>query len=284
MLRDIRDLKDDPIEYAAELQRRWGGLLSYRYIGRKYSSMDLGEVDDTVTLRRDMRNAAGGLLVAPLSISSPEGAVGSDRETVPNPVVHSCQILDPAYDVRRIEVVDSETLHLGRRLGYSRSKIVDADNRDRVIAFTQGQGVKLGDVPDGLERMPPNPIEIVDSPDLPPLWQVFGAEKRADGHWMLPQLVVELASPDAALHIGPQHVLLETAGIDLAAGLVATTHLQTRTWHVMFLSRGKVGPFRCEGEAVRGGGSNVGVRLSLFDEGNGDRMITAASAVFEVVP
>ena len=282
-MRDIRELKQDPVAYATELQRRWGGLLSYRYIGRKYSSMDLGEVDNTVTLRRDMRNSAGGLLVAPLSISAPEGAVGSDRETVPNPVIHSCQLLDPARDVRRIEVVESENLHLGRRMGYSRSKIVDADHPDRVIALTEGQGVKIGEVPEGLEKMPPNPLEIVDSPDLPPLWQVFGGKKRADGHWALPELAVELASPDAALHIGPQHVLLETAGIDLAAELVGTDLLQMQAWHVMFVARGKVGPFRADGEAVRGAGSRVGVRLSLFDEGDGERLVTAASASFEIV-
>jgi hypothetical protein len=218
-----------------------------------------------------------------LSISAPEGAVGSDRETVPNPVIHSCQILDPARDVRRIEVVESESLHLGQRLGYSRSKIVDADDPQRVIAFTEGQGVKIGEVPGGLERMPPNPLEIVDSPDLPPLWQVFGAEKRADGHWALPELAVELASPDAALHIGPQHVLLETAGIDLAENLIGVDLLQMQTWHVMFLRRGKVGPFRVDGEPFRGAGSKVGVRLSLYAEGNGNRMVTCASATFEIV-
>ena len=282
-LRDIRELKQDPVAYAAELQRRWGGLLSYRYIGRKYSSMDLGEDDNTVMLRRDMRNSSGGLLVAPLSIGAPEGAVGSDRETVPNPVIHSCQLLDPARDVRRIEVVESESLRLGRRMGYSRSKIVDADHPDRVIAFTEGQGVKIGEVPEGLAKMPPNPLEIADSPDLPPLWQVFGAEKRADGHWALPELAVELASPDAALHIGPQHVLLETAGIDLAADLVGTDLLQMLAWHVMFVARGKVGPFRADGEAVRGVGSKVGVRLSLYDEGDDQRLVTAASASFEIV-
>ena len=283
MLRDIRELRNDPAEYAAELQRRWGGLLSYRYIGRKYSSMDTGEEDNTVTLRRDMRNAAGGLLVAPLSISSPEGAVGSDRETVPNPVIHSCQILDPALDVARIEVVESESLHLGGRMGYSRSKIVDADDPARVIAFTEGQGAKIGTVPEGLAKMPPNPLEIVDSPDLPPLWQVFGAARRDDGHWALPELTVDLASPDAALHIGPQHVLLETAAIDCAAGLVGTDRLQMEAWHVMFLARGKAGPFRVDGEAVRGAGDQVGVRLTLHDEGNGDRNVTAASAIFRVV-
>ena len=282
-MRDIRELQDDPEAYAAELQRRWGGLLSYRYIGRKHSSMDTGEPDNTVALRHDMRNSTGGLFVAPISISSPEGAVGSDRETVPNPVIHSCQILDPARDVQRIAIVGSESIHLGTRMGYSRSTIVDADDPDRVIAFTEGQGAKIGTVPEGLERMPPNPIEIVDSPDLPPLWQVFGASKRDDGRWQLPELAVELASPDAALHIGPQHVLLETAAVDAASTLIGHDRLQMVAWHVMFVARGKVGPFRAEAAAVRGAGEKVGVRLTLRDEGNGDRKVTAASAVFEIV-
>jgi hypothetical protein len=254
-MRDIRELKDDPAAYADELRRRWTGLLSYRYIGRNHGSMNTGPADDTVTLRRDMRNAAGGLLVAPLSISSPEGAVGSDLETVPNPVIHSCQILDGGSDVKRIEVVQSEVLHPGTRMGYSRSVIVDADNHDRVIAFTEGQGVRIGTVPDGLEKMDENKLEIVDSPDLPPLWQAFGASRRDDGHWILPPLSVELASPDAALHIGPQHVALETAAIELAAHVAGTDLLQMRAWHVMFLARGKVGPFRVEGEARRGRGT-----------------------------
>lgn len=283
MLRDIRELRNDPEAYAAELQQRWGGLLSYRYIGRKYSSMDTGPEDNTVTLRRDMRNSTGGLLVAPLSISSPEGAVGSDRETVPNPVIHSCQILDPAYDVARIEVVESESLHLGARMGYSRSKIVDAADHSRVIALTEGQGVKIGTVPDGLAKMPPNSLEIVDSPDLPPLWQAFGASRRDDGHWVMPELRVDLASPDAALHIGPQHVLLETAAIDCASDLVGTDRVQMQTWHVMFLARGKTGPFRVDGEAIVGADEKVGVRLTLHDEGNGDRSITAASAILQIV-
>ncbi|HXY92201.1 MAG TPA: hypothetical protein VEP49_06970 [Acidimicrobiia bacterium] len=283
MLRDIRELRDDPEAYATELQRRWGGLLSYRYIGRNHSSMNIGPEDNTVTLRRDMRNAAGGLLVAPLSISSPEGNVGADIVTVPNPVIHSCQILDPARDVKRIEVVESEILHSGTRMGYSRSLIVDADNRDRVIAFTEGQGARIGDVPEGLEKMPENKLVIEDSPDLPPLWQVFGAFRRDDGHWVLPELSVELASPDAALHIGPQHIVLEAAAIDGASELVGTDMLQMQSWHVMFLARGKVGPFRVVSQAVPGPGNKVGVRLVMHDEGNADRKVTSASAVLEVV-
>ena len=99
MLRDIRELTGDPEAYAAELRRRWGGLLSYRYIGRFHASMDNGPADETVTLRRDMRNPTGGLLLAVLGIASPDSGGVSDLEAVPNPVIHSCQILDPGRDV-----------------------------------------------------------------------------------------------------------------------------------------------------------------------------------------
>lgn len=94
-------------------------------------------------------------------------------------------------------------------------------------------------------------LVIEDSPDLPPLWRAFGASRRTDGYWVLPELSTELASPDAALHIGPQHVVLETAAIDLAADIAGTRKLQVVSWHVMFMSRGKVGPFRVEGSAYR---------------------------------
>ncbi len=280
MPRDIRELRDDPAAYAAELRRRWGALLSYRYIGRTYSSMDLGPADDTVTLRRDMRNPADGVLLAVFGIASPEGGGMSDLEAVPNPVIHSCQILDPGRDVRRIEVV-SEVLKRGRQMGYSRSRIVDADAPSRVLALTEGQGISIGRPPDGLEKMPVDPI-VVDGPDLPPLWQVFGGARRPHGHWVLPVLSAEVASPDAALHLGPQFVILETAAIDVAAEVAGTNRLQGISSHVMFLARGKVGPFRAETQPSRGSDGLVAVRVLLHDEGDGDRAITAGSYQFRV--
>jgi hypothetical protein len=279
MPRDIRELTDSPEAYAAELRRRWGGLLSYRYIGRSYAQMDLGPVDNTVSIRRDMRNGAGGLLLAVLGIASPEGGHMSDLEAVPNPVIHSCQILDPGRDVRRIEMV-SEELKRGRQMGYSRSKIVDADHPDRVLALTQGQGISIGTPPGGLERMEANPLEVVDSPDVPPLWQVFGGHQRSDGVWALPELAAEVASPDAALHIGPQFVILETAAIDGAAGLAGTDRLDGVSAHVMFLARGKSGPFRVEAESMSGADGVIAVRTLLYDEGADDRLTTVGSYMF----
>jgi hypothetical protein len=278
-LRDIREFLGDADAYRDELYRRWTGLLSYRYIGRHHSSMNIGDTDDTVVIRRDMRNEAGGIMVAPLAIASPEGCQ-TDMVAVPNPVIASVQIVDPGYDVKRVEIVGSGNVHQGRTMGYGRCKIVDADNPDRVIAFNEGQGAIIGIPPEGLGKMDVSGTEIVieDSPDLPPLWKAFGASKRPDERWQLPALSEELASPDAALHIGPQHVVLETAAV--AAG---TRKLQVVSWHVMFMSRGKVGPFRVDGTAHLGGTGRVGVRMLLHDEGNADKAVTSAAAIFEIV-
>jgi hypothetical protein len=282
--RDIREFLGDTDAYRDELFRRWTGLLSYRYIGRSHSSMNLGDGDDTVVIRRDMRNEAGGIMVAPLAIASPEGCQ-TDMVAVPNPVIASVQIVDPGYDVKRVEIVGSGNVHQGRMMGYGRCTIVDADNPERVIAFNEGQGAIIGVPPKGLARMDVSGTELVieDSPELPPLWKAFGASKRADNSWQLPPLSEELASPDAALHIGPQHVVLETAAIDLAADAVGTRRLQMVSWHVMFMSRGKVGPFRVDGSAHAGGSGKVGVRMLLHDEGNADKAVTSAATIFEIV-
>lgn len=282
MLRDIRELASDPDAYAAELRRRWGGLLSYRYIGRSYAQMNLGPTDDTVTLRHDMRNTTGGILLAVLSIASPEGGGMSDLETVPNPVIHSCQVLEAGRDVRRFEV-STEVVKRGRQMGYSRSRIVDADQPGRVLALTEGQGISIGTPPDGLGRMEVEPIEVIDSPEMPPLRQVFGAHRRPDGHWALPELAAEVASPDAALHIGPQFVALETAALHRAAETVGNDRLQGISSHVMFVARGKTGPFRIEAEPLAGAQGTIAVRTVMRDEGAADRVITVGSYVFQQV-
>jgi hypothetical protein len=219
------------------------------------------------------------LLFAVLGIAAPESGHMSDLVAVPNPVIHSCQILDAGRDVRRIEIV-SEELKVGRQMGYSRAKIVDADQPDRVLAVIEGQGVSIGTPPGGLQRMEANPLEVVDSPDLPPLWQVFGGHRRDDGHWALGELAAEVASPDAALHIGPQFVILETAAVDRAAETAGTDRRLGVSSHVMFLARGKTGPFRVETEPMLGAEGVLAVRAVMHDEGVDDRITTVGSYLF----
>ena len=131
-------------------------------------------------------------------------------------------------------------------MGYSRSLIVDADNPTGCSPSPRARASASATPPEGLQKMDVDPIDVVDSPDLPPLWQVFGGTGRPTAAGRCGELSVELASPDAALHIGPQLVVLETAAIDVAAGARAPTACRASSSHVMFLARGKVGPFRVE--------------------------------------
>jgi hypothetical protein len=273
---DIRDVPVD--DYWEQFEQRWTGLLSYRYLGRSHGVLDKGG-GDTMRLRHDMRNAAGGIMVAPLCIASPESGGMADDAFVPNPVIASMHVLDDARDVDEI-LIRREVVRLGRQMGFSRSEIVDAADPERVIALSEGMGVSIGQPPPGFEPVDNPPLVVEDSPSLPPLHAVFGARQRADGAWELPELSDELSSPDAALHLGPIHVVLEAAATEVAAAEAGTDRLQVEDWHVMFVARGKVGPFRVNGVASSGGLGRVGCRLSLHDEGNGDRVVTTASAAF----
>jgi hypothetical protein len=273
------DIRDGPVEqYWHRFEQRWTGLLSYRYLGKTSPTLDRGG-GETMRLRHDMRNAAGGIMAAPLCIASPELGGMADDAFVPNPVIASLHILDDARDVGAIEV-RRDVIRVGRRMGFSRSQIVDAADPERVIALAEGMGVSLGEPPPGFEPVDNRPLAIEDSPALPPLHAVFGARRRPDGTWELPELSDELSSPDAALHLGPIHVVLEAAATEVACREADTDALQVEDWHVMFVARGKVGPFRVGGEATSGGLGRIGCRLSLHDEGNGDRVVTTASATF----
>jgi hypothetical protein len=235
-----------------------------------------------MVLRHDMRNPLGGVMVAPLCIFTPEAGGMNDDEFVPNPVIASMQILDEARGVAKLRAIP-ETVRLGRQMGFSRSLIVDDADHSRIIAVSEGMGVSLGGTPGHYEKVDNPSIAIEDSPDLPPLHQVFGAARRPDGSWQLPELSLELASPDAALHLGPQHVVLEVAATEAAAAAAGTERLQIESYHCMFVARGKVGPFRTTTEAFVGAEGRAGARVTLSDEGNGDRVVTMAAAQFRVV-
>ena len=136
----VSDIREGPAdEYWERLQSMMGrnGLMTYWYLGRAFNQMD---DPDLMRLRRDMRNAVGGIMAAPLAIAAPETGGWRDREVVPAPVAYSLHILDDARDVDEIRIFRS-TVRRGRKMGFSRSEIVDAAQPDRTIAITTGIGV-----------------------------------------------------------------------------------------------------------------------------------------------
>ena len=261
-----------------QFAQSWTGLLSYRYLGKRTPVLDAGVERETMPLRHDMRNSTGGVLAAPLTIAAPE-PYWRDDQVVPAPVVMSYEIVDPARDVRTVEVL-REVTHLGKTMGFSRSRIVDADNHDRLIAVSTGAGVSLNAAPgsaapDGFVAIDNPPIDVVDSPDLPPLHVVFGATRGDDGRWRLPTLTPQIAAPHGALHLGPISIVLEAAAMD-----AVDDSMQVQSWTVTMLRPGTHGPFRAEVVALSARGQRVPVQLTLFDEGRADRAVATVLAVY----
>ncbi|HLG89619.1 MAG TPA: hypothetical protein VKZ79_20755 [Alphaproteobacteria bacterium] len=270
-------------EYWARFEAMMGsdGLLTYRYLGRR--TVALHDVDhDSMRIRRDMRNAVGGLTAAPLAIATAESGGFTDIESIPAPVTAALHILDDGRDVREV-LIRRTFVHMGKTMGFTQSEVMDAANPSRLIAIAHGTGVKLADAPAGFRPVEPGP-DIEDDPALPPLHAVFGGKRRAEGVWELPPLNPRNASTSASLHIGPIHVVLETAAMELAAREAGTRALQMEDWNVSFVARGTHGPFVAEGAGTAAGLGRVAVRLALRDEGRQGRVIASAVAIFRPAP
>lgn len=274
MVDDIRVGPAD--EYWDRLRSKMGagGLMTYWYLGCAFNQIeDLG----IMRIRRDMRNTAGGIMAAPLAIAAPETGGWRDREVVPVPVAYSLQIIDEAIDVDEVRV-DRSTVHRGKRMGFSRSEIVDASQPSRVIAITTGIGVSLGEAPPGFRPID-IPPELPDTVALPPLHVVFGATRDLDG-WRLPPLDVTNASTTASLHLGPIHVAFEAAATESVVERMGTELVQVEAWDVHFLSPGRIGPFLTDVQVRVGTGGRVATRMTMVDEGNDGAVVASGAAVF----
>jgi hypothetical protein len=273
----VKDIREGPAEeYWDRLRTMMGadGLMTYWYLGRAFNQ---NQDPDTMRLRRDMRNSAGGIMAAPLAIAAPETGGWRDRDVIPAPVAYSLHILDDAADVSEIRIARS-TVRQGRKMGFSRSMIVDAARPDRVIAVTTGIGITLGKAPESFRPID-LPPDIPDTKDLPPLHEVFGARRDSEG-WRLPPLGPKQASTSASLHLGPIHVAFEAAAMELASEAVAARPLQVEEWDVHFVAPGRVGPFLVRAEAQAGRHARVLVRMTLVDEGSHEAIVASGAAVF----
>jgi hypothetical protein len=260
-----------------------GGLLTYRYLGRKSSQMHMIDYDSMV-IRHDMRSPCGGIMAAPLAIATAAAGGFTDYNAVPAPIQHSVSFLDDGRDVGEVRM-HLAPFRIGKAMGFTSSTVVDAANRDRIIAITRGIGIKLGDAPEGGEGVD-TPIEfgeeIEDSPLLPPLHEVFGGYRTAEGNWALPKLNSDSRSTSGNLHLGPIHIICEAAAQELVARETGTDQNQVEQWDVMFISQGTVGPFVVTGDAVTGKLDRTVARLILRDAGRDERIVATATAVYRL--
>lgn len=273
---DIRTVGAE--EHWRHFAKAWRALESYTYLGKTTPFLDAGVDKEVMPLRHDMRNSTGGIMAAPLCVLAPE-PYWRDDECVPAPVTMTYHVLDPAHDVRRLEV-RREVISVGRQMGFSRSRVVDADDPGRVVAMSTGSGVSLGDVPPGFEPVD-NPVnDVADSPDLPPLRDVFGVIPGEDGTLQIEKVTPAIASPHSALHQGPINIILEAAAMDEIERALGVRDAQVEHWTVLMVKPGYNGPFVASATALDGRDGRVGAEATLRDRGNDDRVIATASAQF----
>ena len=167
-------------------KRRAGLLTGYRYLDPHLRVDGPRPGGQHRHLRRDMRNATGGLLLAVLGIASPGGGMSTWK---PCPIrwCTSCRVIDPGRDVTRI----------GSSPGNPQTRTPDglqpvANRRrgqlpSRVLALTAGRGVAIGAHPEAWRRCRSSRSRLSTHP-ICRRCRVFGCHRRPDGSWALPEL------------------------------------------------------------------------------------------------
>lgn len=251
------------------------GLMTYRYLGTHADAIDRHHATGHMKLRRDLRSEYG-LQASPLLILVAD-VVGilDDAIAVPAPTQMALEILDDGAGVSEV-YCEGEIIHEGRTTIFSRAKVVDAADHDRVIAYARDSGAVIAKAPEGYNYVDPGP-GMPDSPTLPPLWQAFGADQRGDGSFVIAELTSRIGSTSASLHHGVTHIVLEAAATEAAKAAIGNDRLRMRHWHVTFTARGKSGPFTTSTQVVCVRDDLVAVDAELYD---GDRRIASSSATF----
>ena len=254
------------------------GLMTYRYLGTHAEAVDRHHATGSLRLRSDLRGEHG-LLASPLAILVAD-VIGilDDAIAVPAPTQIALEIVDDGAGVDRVHCV-GEMFHEGRSQLFSRARLLDAADHDRVLAVCRDAGAVMAPAPEGYHYVDPGP-GVPESPSLPPLWQAFGAVRRPGGGLEIPELTGRIGSTSGSLHHGPTQVVLETAATEAATGAAGTGAVRLRHWHVTFSARGTAGPFVTGTEVLGASDRVVVVEAELRDEGAG-RLIAAASAVFD---
>src|SRR3546814_10680437 len=121
MTGDLRTIPADQFWDTLSAAMGKDGLLTYRYLGRKTTTMH-GVAYDSMLLRHDMRNGGGGVMAAPLAIAAAEAGGFTDFNDVPAPITARLSILGPGPDVSHLRL-DRVIVHAGRNMGFTRSVI-----------------------------------------------------------------------------------------------------------------------------------------------------------------
>jgi acyl-coenzyme A thioesterase PaaI-like protein len=225
-----------------------------------------------------------GLLAAPLGIALLDTA-GINVDPLggyPAPTRIDLQLFEPALDVAEVHL-EGHVLREGRSQLFTESRLTDANDRARLIGI--GSTHWSAHQPLADFQYVDNRPGVRDSPDLPPLFEAFGARRRPDGNLEIPELVPEIAADLAGsgLHHGPFQVLGEAAAMIAVEDALGTDGFWIEHQGTSLVSRGLGAPLVTHAEVLRVAKDQVTARVELRAQGADDRLRSVTVCRFRLV-
>jgi acyl-coenzyme A thioesterase PaaI-like protein len=266
----------------SEAQERWqAGVatpVSYRYLGTYSETKGRHEAEGWVKIRSDMRGPVG-LLAAPLGVALLDTAgINVDPLAVVSPTRIDMEIFEPAADVTEIHL-EGRILREGRSQFFTESLLTDNAKRDRVIALGGTHWAVSG--PNPGFRYVDNRPGVVDSAELPSLYEPFGARVRDDGNFEIAELTPELGRN--SLHQGPFQVVPEAAAMAAARAELGHDRFWIEHQGTSIVARGSGAPLVTSSEVVRRTDESLTIRVELRAEGNNNALCSVTVCRFRLV-
>ncbi|HUZ08723.1 MAG TPA: hypothetical protein VMU76_00965 [Acidimicrobiales bacterium] len=267
---------------AEEARQEWrtgvGRLISYRYLGTYSETTGNHEAEGWITIRRDLRGPVG-LLAAPLGIALLDTAgINVDPIAVVSPTRIDVHLFERASDVDRVHL-EGRILREGRTQLFTESRLTDVARPDRLIGLGSTHWAVGGPNP-GFDYVDNRP-GVDDSPDLPPLYEAFGARRRGDGSLEIAELTDELGRN--GLHQGSFQVVPEAAAMIAAAEAAGTDRFWIEHLGTSIVARGVGAPFVTRAEVLRIAEGCAQVRVELRAAGADDRLCSVTFCRFRLV-
>ena len=274
-------MNETSVSEAAAAEDRWrtrvATLMSYRYLGTYSEARGRHDAEGWLTIRNDLRGPAG-LLAAPLGIAMLDTAgINVDPLGIVSPTRIDIEVLEPGTDVARVHVA-GRVVREGRSQFFTEARITDDADRARLVAVGGTHWAVAGPNP-GFAYVDNRP-GVAASPDLPPLFEAYGARRRDDGSLEIPELLPELGA--AGLHQGPFQVVPEAAATIAASAAAGTDRLWIQHQGTSILQRGVGAPFVTSAEVLRITPDTVHVRVELRAEGADDRVCSVTVCRFAI--
>lgn len=249
-------------------------LMSYRYLASAPYPTDRTHAENLLHIRRDLRTPADAMLTAPFAIAMLDAAgVNVDPVNILALTQVNITVIDHGRGVDDVLVAGRVATEARSQI-FTEASFFDAADPAKLVGLGSANWSVICPTPDGFAY--PKPGDGVDeSSDIPPLWQAYSGNRRADGLLEISGLKPEIGAD--RLHHGPMLVVTEAAALEAGAEALGTDALCVDQIATTIVAPGRVGPFVAVPVSVGVSGDAAGCRVELRDHGRDDRTVAATT-------